>query len=223
MNNYKCLTNINTSKTLLSLLFYVTNQPIRIRKLNEGVSGELINSRAHMSLDNEKLSRRGFLEAAGKALSVIGVGTTLASSPIASAFAADAKTANWNDPELEELRKASDATREYAENNDGVGILIHVGTKDIPSTRIKSPEQLGQIFVNRFAKLGVDAQFFIRHNDQPATGITYHIGHQIHGAESGNEVKLLREAWNVAPDVVEQLRIVKQLASLETDAPRPVN
>jgi len=166
------------------------------------------------------VTRRGVLGLFGGAAATA---VAVAATPLTSAFAGDAKTANWNNPELEELHRASNAARDYAENNDGVGILIHVGTKDIPSARIKSPEQLGQIFVQRFKKLGVDAQFFISQNDQPATGITYHIGRQIHGAESGNEVKLLRQAWNAAPDVAEHLRIVKQLASLETDAPQPVN
>ena len=121
------------------------------------------------------------------------------------------KTANWNNPELEELRKASDAATLYAENNIGVGILIHVG-KDVPNKRVKSADELGQLFVKRFAALGVNAEYFLSQNgDAPSSGITYHIGHQIHGAENGTEVKGLKTAWNSAPDVVEQLKVVKQL------------
>ena len=127
-----------------------------------------------------------------------------------NAHAGEKKTPNLNNPELEELRKASDAATLYAENNIGVGILIHVG-KDVPNSKVKSADQLGQIFVNRFKALGVNAKYFLSQNDTEASGITYHIGHQIHGAENGTEVKLLREAWNSAPDVVEQLKVVKQL------------
>ncbi len=128
------------------------------------------------------------------------------------------QTANWNNPELEEFHRASMAARDYAENNVGVGILIHVG-KDVPNKRVKSADELGQFFVKRFAALGVNAKYFLSQNDTEASGITYHIGHQIHGAENGNEVKLLREAWNSAPDVVEQLKIVKQIKV--ANAPEP--
>lgn len=129
------------------------------------------------------------------------------------------QTANWNNPELEEFHRASTAARDYAENNVGVGIVIHVG-KDVPNSKVKSADQLGQIFVNRFKALGVNAKYFLRQNDTEASGITYHIGHQIHGAEDGTEVKLLREAWNSAPDVVEQLKVVKQLAAANAPAPK---
>lgn len=217
MNNHRYLTSIKSIKTLPKLLFCVTKQSIKIRKLNEGVSGELKYSRTHMSLD-KKLSRRSFLEATGKALRAFGVSTTLATSSISNAIAGD-KTENWNDPELEQLHKASNAATNYAENNDGVGILIHVG-QDVPNAKIKSAEELGQLFVNRFASLGVEAQFFLRQNDAKASGITYHIGHLIHGSSQGSEVKGLKTAWNSAPDVVEQLKIVKQLASFEAPEPQ---
>lgn len=128
------------------------------------------------------------------------------------------QTANWNNLELEEFHRASMAARDYAENNVGVGILIHVGS-DVPNKRVKSADELGQLFVKRFAALGVNAKYFLRQNDTEASGITYHIGHQIHGAENGNEVKLLREAWNSAPNVVEQLKIVKQIKV--ANAPEP--
>lgn len=129
------------------------------------------------------------------------------------------QTANWNNPELEEFHRASTAARDYAENNIGVGILIHVG-KDVPNKRVKSADELGQLFVKRFAALGVNAQYFLSQNDAKASGITYHIGHQIHGAENGNEVKGLKTAWNSAPDVIEQMKIVKQLAVADAPAPK---
>lgn len=137
------------------------------------------------------------------------------------AFAGEKKTTSvehvWN-PESLELHKAATAARDYAESNIGVGILIHVG-KDVPNKKIKSADELGQLFVKRFAALGVDAQYFLSQNDAKASGITYHIGHLIHGAGNGSEVKLLREAWNSAPDVVEQLKIVKQIKV--ANAPEP--
>lgn len=167
-----------------------------------------------MALGETVSTRRGFLRAAGQALGALGA----ASLPFSQALAGDAKTASWNNPELEEFHKASTAARDYAENNIGVGILIHVG-KDIPNAKIKSGDELGQLFVNRFSKLGVEAQYFLSQNDARFSGITYHIGHQIHGAENRTEVKSLKAAWSSAPDVIEQLKIVKELASLE--APEP--
>ena len=120
---------------------------------------------------------------------------------------------NWT-PELIELDKASSAARKYAENNYGVGILIHLG-KDVPNKRVKNGDELGRLFVGRFAKLGVSAQYFYRHNDAPATGITYHIGHLLFEA-NGNPVIGLQTAWKSAPGVIEQLKIVKELANIRT-------
>lgn len=120
---------------------------------------------------------------------------------------------NWT-PELVELDKASSAARSYAENNFGVGILIHLG-KDVPNKRVKNGDELGALFVDRFAKLGFKARYFYRQNDAPATGITYHIGHLLFNAE-GNPVIGLQTAWNSVPQVIEQLKIVKELADTRT-------
>ena len=130
------------------------------------------------------------------------------------------QTANWNNPELEEFHRASMAARDYAENNIGVGILIHVG-KDVPNKKVKSADELGELFVKRFASFGVNAKYFLSQNgDAPSSGVTYHIGHLIHGAGNGNEVKGLKTAWNSAADVIEQMKIIKQLAVADAPAPK---
>ncbi len=115
--------------------------------------------------------------------------------------------------ELIEFDKASRAARLYAETKDGVAILIHVG-RDIPNQHVKSPDQLGQLFVGRFAELGEDARYFIAPNDARATGITYHVGHLIVGAHDGTEVRDLQQAWDSAPQAVAQLKSVRSLAEL---------
>ena len=126
------------------------------------------------------------------------------------AYAEDARysAGNWT-PELIALDKASSAARHYAENNHGVGILIHLG-KDVPNARVKNGDELGQLFVNRFAEFGIEARYFYRHNDAPATGITYHIGHLLFHVDD-DPVIGLQTAWNGAPQVIEQLKIVKEI------------
>lgn len=123
----------------------------------------------------------------------------------------------WTD-ELRELRVASDATRDYAENNVGVGILVHVG-QDIPNQHFATADLFGQKMVEIFEKkFGVEARYFLSPNyDAPATGITYHIDTFIHGADNGTEVKNVKEALAAMPEVVEYLKIAKrdQLAQLE--------
>lgn len=101
MNNHKCLTNTNTSKTLHELLFYVTNTPRIKIKYCEGVSRRFLNSETQMSLD-KTVSRRSFLEAVGKALGGAGAAAAVSSLPLSQAFAGDAKEAGWT-PELREL------------------------------------------------------------------------------------------------------------------------
>jgi len=111
--------------------------------------------------------------------------------------------------------QASSAARNYAENNYGVGILVHLGS-DIPSKNVKNGDQLGQLFVNRFAKFGIVARYFIAPNgNAPSTGITYHIGHLLYG-KGEKKVHDLQTAWDDAPRVIEQLKIVKELAGIRT-------
>ena len=119
-------------------------------------------------------------------------------------------------PELVALDKASTAARNYAETNNGVGILIHLGS-DVPNQRVANGDELGQLFVDRFAELGASARYFVRPNDARASGITYHIGHLLFGPGE-DKVHDLQTAWDSAPQVIEQLRIVKSLQEFkETD------
>lgn len=121
---------------------------------------------------------------------------------------------NWT-AETIALDKASSAARDYAENNNGVGILIHLG-QDVPNQRVKNGDELGQLFVQRFAEFGVEARYFIRPNDAPATGITYHIAHLLYGPGQ-DKVHGLMTAWEDAPKVIEQLKIAKEIQALHKD------
>lgn len=111
--------------------------------------------------------------------------------------------------ETVELDKADRAATLYAEDNYGVGILIHLG-QDVPNQRVKDGDELGRLFVNRFAELGIEARYFYWRNDAPASGITYHIGHLLYEA-GGTPLLGLQTAWRDAPKVVEELKLVKSL------------
>lgn len=110
-------------------------------------------------------------------------------------------------PELQELHEAALAARNYSENNFGIGILIHVGAKSFPNKHFESAEQFGQTMVAVFEqKFGVPAQYFLNQNDTPATGITYHIGDVIHGADNGSEVKGVNDAFKAMNEVSQYLK-----------------
>ncbi|MEL7444341.1 MAG: hypothetical protein AAGK02_00835 [Pseudomonadota bacterium] len=123
---------------------------------------------------------------------------------------------NWT-PELIALDKASTAARNYAEGNHGVGILIHLG-QDVPNDRVKDGDELGHLFVQRFAALGVAAEYFVSPApDAPASGITYHIAHLLYGPDQ-DKVHGLMTAWNDAPKVIEQMKLAKEIqAARETE------
>lgn len=122
--------------------------------------------------------------------------------------------------ELIAFDKASRAARSYAETKDGIAILIHVG-KDIPNQYVKSADQLGALFVQRFVDLGENARYFVAPNDARATGITYHVGHLIVGAHNGTEVRDLQEAWDTAPDAIAQLKALRSVAELSGPSAAP--
>lgn len=120
---------------------------------------------------------------------------------------------NWT-AETIALDKASSAATHYALENYGVGILIHLG-KDVPNKRVKNGDELGKLFVDRFKQLGVKARYFYWQNDTRATGIVYHIGHLLYHSDN-NAVIGLKTAWIEAPKVIEQLKLVKEIQSLQT-------
>lgn len=114
---------------------------------------------------------------------------------------------------LRELRAAADGARDYAENNYGVGILLHVGrdilSRSDPQAMI---DKVSDFYIGKFAEYGVPARVFVsRDPDGRASGATYHIDRLIHGGNNGTEVKDLQTALDVIPDVVEQLRIAKEV------------
>lgn len=160
----------------------------------------------------------------GKATAVAMMG--LAALPAVTATTAHAgdinarPTAAWT-PQLRELHAASMAARQYAEANDGVGILFHIG-RDLSGradadTAIQTVEDY---FVQQFAARGIEAKAFTSMNDARATGITYHIDKLIHGAHNGTEVKDLKEALDAIPSVIDQLHIAKSIAAA-VGGPRP--
>ena len=133
---------------------------------------------------------------------------------ISAAQAAKSETAEEiYQRELDELDAASDAAGDYALNNDGVGIVLHVG-RDISgrSDAGAALAKVQQYFINEFAKHGVAAQVFPSSNsDALATVATFHIHDTIHGAASGTEVKSLKAALEAIPDAARQLKAAKVL------------
>ncbi len=155
-------------------------------------------------------------------------GAVLAASAVLTPFSAAAQEVTpaaqpqdtaWSD-ELRAFDQAATGARDYAEQNFGVGILIHVG-EDFPNEHFATPEDFANVMVGLFeGKYETPARAFLRPNPGTAnTGLTFHIGHHIHGASNGTEVKNVGQSLAVMPDIVEQLRIVKEVASLETDQP----
>ena len=89
--------------------------------------------------------------------------------------------------------------------------MIHLG-QDVPNRRVKNGDELGQLFIGRFAEFDVQARYFIAPNpDGRATAVTYHIGHLLYEAK-GNAVIGLKTAWNDASKVIENLNLVKGLS-----------
>ena len=120
--------------------------------------------------------------------------------------------------ELCDLRNAADAARDYAEENPGVGILIHVG-QDIPNRHFQTADQFGQALVQAFAKHGVEARYFWRQNDAPATGLSFYIGHLIHGQHNGTELKNVQQAVQAIPEVAVQTKELNGIAAVAPDTP----
>lgn len=178
MNNHRYLTSIKSIKTLPKLLFCVTKQGIKIRKLNEGVSGELKYSRTHMSLD-KKLSRRSFLEATGKALSAVGIGSALSATPFSGAFASDdaQEIASSEHAELQGYRDS----RSYARTYEGIGVTIFWGTS--PETEEKygvSKEALGSEIQRLIASAGENSKVNFEAMDGYKHGtIRFHTGKNV--------------------------------------------
>lgn len=151
-------------------------------------------------------------------------GAALAASAVITPFAAAAQDVTpasqtnetvWT-PELRELRKAASAARDYAENNYGVGILIHVG-EDFPNEHFENADQFAALMVDIFEnKYGTPAKAFTRPNPGTAnTGLTFHIGHQIHTDANSSEVKSVNQALASIPSVIEQLRLIKEIKAFE--------
>ena len=128
----------------------------------------------------------------------------------------------WKSQELKELHEASLAAGQYAEDNYGVGILIHVG-QDIPNKHFASADQFGETMVRLFKeKYGTDAKYFLRQNDARATGMEFYIDEHIHGANNGTEIKDVKEAIAAIPNVVGMLKTLKEEKVAQLDTATPV-
>lgn len=138
----------------------------------------------------------------------------------AAAFLCMVMVAGQGTAETDALRTATQAAEAYAMTREGIAILIHVGD-DIPNPHFASGDEFGDALVQRFENdFGVAAQAFPRANpDTPATVISYHIGHLVHGADSGTEIKDVQAALAAMPDVVAQFRLIQELgATLNNEA-----
>lgn len=218
MNNHRHLTNINTITSLLELIFYVTKTSIKTRMLTEGVSETDKRLETHMALP--KIAKDW--TSAGMGM-LVAAGLTFASvaNDADKAFAGEPLQKTATSTEITKLIEATRSANKYAVSHYGVGIVIHVG-QDIPNRHFKSADEFGQAVVNLFKeRYGVDAQYFLSPNDTKYSGMTYHIGHLIHGAGNGTEVKSVKQGLKAMGDVVEQLKIVKELAQAPLDKPIP--
>ncbi len=166
-----------------------------------------------------KQTSRLFAAATGALLSVAAALNPSASFAQEATPVAQPSDTVWTD-ELRALDEADLAATEYAKNNNGVGILLHVG-EDFPNEYFNSAEEAAQAFVAIFQQQhGTSAQYFMSPNPGSEwTGVTYHIGDQIHGTNAGTEVKTVLEAYEAMPDVVKQLQLIKEIASDQTNKP----
>jgi len=110
-------------------------------------------------------------------------------------------------PELRALHEASVAATEYAANNPGVGIVIHVG-EDFPNEVFEEPQEYADFLISMFDQNHETPAraYFAPNPGTPATGVTYHIRNTIHGAGDGAEVKGVVTAVNIMADVVAQMK-----------------
>lgn len=118
---------------------------------------------------------------------------------------AQADESGWT-PELRALHEASVAATEYAANNPGVGIVIHVG-EDFPNEVFEEPQEYADFLIAAFDRdHQTPARAFYAPNPGTAgTGVTYHIRNTIHGANNGTEVKGVVTAFEAIADVVAEM------------------
>lgn len=132
---------------------------------------------------------------------------TLTAQPVVS----QEEVCELGDAHLCEFENASNAARDYARANPGVGILISVGTETFPLGEYETAEQFGNAFIAAFSSQGVEAGYFLYYNDSPTTNIVYYLGPTIHGQHNGTEVKGINQAVTAIPEVAEQVRIINGL------------
>ena len=110
-------------------------------------------------------------------------------------------------PESADLDCADLAAHDYAVNNPGIGILIHVG-QDIPNQHFSSPHVFGQAVVNAFRQqYGVEAQYFLSQNDARATGMNFLIGPHTFGADNETQNMNVAEAQRAMPEAAGLLKL----------------
>lgn len=129
-------------------------------------------------------------------------------------------------PELQALRTANQQSREFAASGFNVALIFHTG-QDIPNAKFQTPEQVGEVFRQRYQSLldeaypgqnGRVAVFYAPNSDGQASLLAAVVGdrmYEIDNAQYGRPDRLdpalldLTTAWNAAPEIVEVLPTAK--------------
>ena len=127
--------------------------------------------------------------------------------------------------EICELSRMSTAAREYAQDNQSVAVLFHIG--DDVLTRDDGEVLMGRVqahFEQQFADLGIEAAIFPSRNPgTAATGLTFHYGHLVFQGPEGRINLDLQEGMAAIPQVAAQLDILRQTAEARVGGPTPIS
>ncbi len=115
-------------------------------------------------------------------------------------------------PEICDLDVADTNARDYALENPGVGILVHVGY-DFPNEHFQTPQQFGQAVVNAFAHHGVEAQYFLTQNDVENTVMAFYVAHLTYDADKHGGLKSINEAYQAIPEIAAVTKTINGVAS----------
>lgn len=220
---YRLTSNIVSKNLHFILKTLILDANNKKKNINEGVSVAKGNARTHMAQAKKTNSVISAVAGAAFAATSLLAPSAASAQEIKVAEASNVATTEQLSPELLELHRASLAAGEYAENNYGVGILIHIGN-DIPNSHFSSGDDFGHAMVRLFQeKYGTDAQYFLSQNDAKATVLEFYIDEYVHGADNGTEIKLVGEAIAAAPEVVGLLKSLKadKVAQLSSNISSP--
>ena len=130
--------------------------------------------------------------------------------------------------ELADMSYAQQSSRDFAENNFGIGIVLR-GGQDIPNEHFQTYEQLAEVFQQRYQNLldqaypnqNAQVRYFIAPNpDGKASLIAINIADRIYEIDNSKyglpenldpAILDLQTAWDAAPEVVEVLPTAKAM------------